>query len=161
MRVSKFESELPVCDGRVDWSQPIRLAVRFDDGSRLRLKVAGDGVTLAIDRDELDRGFDLGEFGRFGTHEIANRLDPTLRNAAVGDPIGIRDRAGRLIGMALPRPETEAFCIWVDREKFYWGTASNLAAHEWSEGVESPPKFLFQPTNEPIGPNLDLCAPLP
>ena len=150
MRISKFESGLQVCDGRVDWSRPIRLAVRFDDGSNLRLQVGGDGRTLVVDRDEQELAFDLGEFGRFGTHEIANRVDPTLRNAAVGEPIGIRDRAGRLIGMALPRPETEAFCIWVDGDEFYWGPESSLVAYEWPEGVEPLEKAIFQPTDEPI-----------
>lgn len=149
MRVSKFESELQVCDGRVDWSQPMRLAVRFDDGSRLPLKIGEDGATLVVDRNEPGQSFDLGEFGRFGTHEIAERIDPTLRNAAVGDPVSIRDSAGRLIGMALPRPETEAFCIWVDSDQFYWGAESILAAHGWPDGVEPLEKAQLLLIDEP------------
>ena len=162
IRISKFESALQVRDGRVDWSRSIRLAVGFEDGSRLCLRIGEDGATLLVAHEELEPAFDLGEFGRFGTHELADRLDPTLRDAVVGAPISIRDRAGRLVGMALPRPGAEAFCIWVDRHQFYWGAETQLAAHEWPAGMMPLQNPLSQSTDELVtAPNLDLCAPLP
>jgi hypothetical protein len=136
MKLNAVEAELHVFHGEVKWATPIRLAISFADGSRLRLSGAGDGETLLVDRERLEPPLDMEEYGRTATFDVTDRLDPTLRSAVIGDPIAIRRPSDQLVGLALPRENGEAFCVWIDGDEFHSGSEGDLKRHDWLPGEE-------------------------
>ncbi len=133
MKITSVDAELHVFEEQVNWDQPIRLAMRFEDGSHLRLKRSGDGDMLIGDWLPLEEPCDMGEAGRTEIFEFTDRLDERLRGAQADDLMAIND-AGRLIGIAVPLRHDEPFCFWVHDDEFYWGSEMALKNDFWIEG---------------------------
>lgn len=136
MKLSAIHADLHSYEGKVNWAEPARLALSFDDGSLLRLGVGGDGATLRIDRLSLEGPIDMGEYGRVEVHDYADLLRPGLKGAELERVRVIRDSAGRVIGLALPLAGRETFCFWADEDRLYWGDEERLGTHDWLTGVE-------------------------
>jgi hypothetical protein len=133
MKITAVDAELHVFEEQVNWDQPIRLAVRFEDGSHLRLRCSGDGDKLIADRLPLEEPFDMGEAGRTEIFEFTDRLDARLRGARADHLMAIID-AGQLIGFAVRLTGEEHFCFWVHDDEFYWGSETALKNDHWIEG---------------------------
>lgn len=136
MKLCAVDADLHSYEGKVNWPEPASLALSFDDGSRLRLGVGGDGATLRIDRLPLEGPIDMEEYGRVEVHDYADFLRPGLKWAGLERPRVIRDSAGRTIGLALPLACGETFCFWADGDRLFWGDEAELGAHDWPGGVE-------------------------
>lgn len=134
MKIVAVTAELYIFGDEVDWERPIRLLVRSADGAALRLQAAGDGEGLIVEDLPLEPPMDLGEHGRTGIFDVADRLEPALRREALGEPVAIRNRAGRLIGLAWLRPRGERFCIWINGDEIRWGTEARLKEDYWADG---------------------------
>ena len=136
MKLSAIHADLHAYEGKVNWAEPVRLALSFDDGSKLRLGVGGDGQTLTIDRLPLTGPIDMDEYGCVEVHDYADVLRPGLRDAELARPQVIRDGAGRAIGLALPLAGDETFCFWADGDRLYWGDEMELRTHDWLAEAE-------------------------
>mgnify|MGYP004491465493 CR=1 FL=1 len=136
MRLVGVEADLHVFEGKPNWGEPLRIALRFDDGSSLRLGVGGDGETLKIDRLPLEGPFDMEEYGRVEVHDFAGALGPGLRGARLEPLRVIRDREGRSMGLALPFAGGGTVCIWADGDRLHWGDEAALLRHHKLPEVE-------------------------
>ncbi len=135
MKILAVNAELHIFAGEVDWARPLRLQILFGDGAALRLRGSGDGEGLVVDRLPLEPPMDMGEYGRTDIFEITDRLEPALRHDVVGEPVAIRNPAGRLIGLALPCPDGEQFCIWINGDEFHWGPETALKEDYWPDSA--------------------------
>lgn len=133
MGLLAIKAELHIFDEEVGWAHPLRLQLLFPDGTALRLRIPGDGEGLILDRLPLEPPMDLEEYGRTGIFDITDRLDPALRRCAAGDPLAVRNAAGRLVGLALPGRDREPFCIWINMDEFRWGSPGALAEDYWPD----------------------------
>ncbi|HYI41171.1 MAG TPA: hypothetical protein VE053_12720 [Allosphingosinicella sp.] len=131
MKILAINAELHIIAGRTNWKEPLRLQICFTDGSTLRLGVSGDGEGLILDRLPLEPPMDLEEHGRTETFDFTDRLEPTLKGVLIGEPAAIRSSAGRLIGLAVPRPGGEPFCIWINGDAFRWGPQAGIEEDYW------------------------------
>lgn len=128
MKIVAVKAELHISGDEVYWARPIRLLICIADGADLRLRAAGDGEGLIVDNLPLEPPMDLGEYGRTEIFDITDRLEPALKQEAIGEPLAIRNPAGRLIGLALPRLDGEQFCIWINGDEIRWGSEAGLKA---------------------------------
>jgi hypothetical protein len=135
MKITAVDAELHVFDEEVNWTQPIRLSLKFEDGSHLRLGHSGNGDRLVIDRLPLEKPLDMGEAGRTEIIDFTNRLDDRLRGVPSDALTAIKD-AGQLIGFAVRYEAGELFCFWVHDDEFYWGSEATLKNDHWVEGHE-------------------------
>ena len=133
MRIVAVMAEIHIFGDEANWASPIRLRICSADGTALRLQIAGDGEGLIVDGLPLEPPMDLGEYGRTEIFDVTDRLDPALRHETLGEPVAIRNRAGRLIGLAWPRPEGEHFCIWINGDEIRWGTEGRLEGDYWPD----------------------------
>lgn len=135
MRILSVSAELHVFGAHVNYEEPLRFAVNFDDGSLIRLRGMGDGEGVIIDRLPLEKPMDFEEYGRTATFDVTERLDETLRNSEVHELLAIRSPSSKLIGLALARDGAEHFCIWMDGgDEFRWGPESVLTNWTWAPG---------------------------
>lgn len=134
MKILAVMAELHIVSDEANWARPIRLRICSADGTALRLQVAGDGEGLIVDDLPLEPPMDLGEYGRTEIFDVTDRLEPALKHETVGEPVAIRNRGGRLIGLAWPRPDGEHLCIWINGDEIRWGTEARLKEDYWADG---------------------------
>lgn len=134
MKILAVEAELHIFADEVNWARPLRLRILFGDGTALRLRCSGDGEGLIVERLPLEPPMDMGEYGRTDIFDITDRLEPALKHEAIGEPRTIRSPAGRLIGLALPRPHGAPFCIWINGDEIRWGPQGALREDDWVDG---------------------------
>ena len=134
MKIIAVKAELHIFSGEVNWARPLRLQICLADGGAFRLRIAGDGGGLVVERLPLEPPLDMGEYGRTGIFDFTDRLGPATTLEAIGEPLAIRNRAGLLIGLALPRTGGERFCIWVNGDEFRWGPEDALKEDYWPGG---------------------------
>ena len=133
LRLVAITAELHEYEGRINWQQPVRLGVEISGLGFIRIcEQRGDCVRF--DREPLEAA-DLGEGGRIEVRDITERIDPSLRGAAVGEPRLIHDGRGSPIGLAVPRVGGGTFCLWVNDDEFYWGDEDALEAEDFPEDV--------------------------
>lgn len=132
MKIASISAELHAFEGHVNYDEPLRLAVDFDDGSSIRLCGIGDGEGVILDRLPLEEPMDFEECGRTAIFDVTERLDETLRNAEIQELLAIRNPSNKLIGLALSREGNEPFCIWMDGDEFHWGVTSVLFGWAWA-----------------------------
>jgi hypothetical protein len=126
VRLIAVTAELHVFRQEINWDQPLRLGFCLSDGRLIRMwQQRGDQV--GFDDRPLEPE-DFGDVGRVEVHDITERLDERLRDAPVGAPKIIATAAGEPVGLALPRPGQEAFCLWIRDGSLHWGDAGTLAA---------------------------------
>jgi hypothetical protein len=132
LKLRAITAEIHVFEGAIDWAHPLRLRVSIHGRDSIRIcEQRGDGISF--DGRPLEPA-DLGEGGLVEVHDITDRLDPALRGSEIEAVRIIHDEEGRLVGLALARPDRDAFCIWVDDDEFRWGDEGALSAGSFREG---------------------------
>jgi hypothetical protein len=130
MRLEAITAELHVFDGVINWRQPLKLGLSIRERKLLRLGSRG-GDTLTLDHEPLME-MDMEEFGQVVVRDITDRLGASLRDSETGEARLIRLARGEPIGLALPRPDGSAFCIWVNDDEFYWGDEVALGSEDFA-----------------------------
>ncbi len=132
MHLLAITAELHVFEGKVHWDQPLRLGISISGHPFIRMwQQRGDSV--GFDQRPLESE-DFGEVGRVDIYDITDRLDPTVRYEEVGTARIVQAGDAGAIGLALPRPGREAFCLWINNDEFRCGDALALGAETFPQG---------------------------
>jgi hypothetical protein len=134
MKIAAVLAELHIFSDEVNWRHPLRLQIRFEDGTTLRLRISGNGEELLLDRLLLEPPMDMAEAGRTDSLDFTDRLDPALKHQALGEPLAIHNQRGMLVGLALPQSDGERFCVWINGDEFRWGPEAALEEDYWPDG---------------------------
>ena len=132
MQLLAITAELHAFEGKVHWDQPLRLGISISGHPFIRMwQQRGDSV--GFDQRPLESE-DFGNVGRVEVHDITDRLDPNIRHVEVGAARIIHVGEAGPIGLALPRPGREAFCLWISNDEFRCGGEVTLAAETFAQG---------------------------
>jgi hypothetical protein len=126
LRLLAITVELHAFRDELNWDEPLRLGVNISGRPFIRMwQQRGDSV--GFDGHALEPE-DFGEAGRVEVHDITERLDPSLRNAPIREVRMIEGDGAEPIGLALLRPNRDAFCVWINDDCLRWGDATAPAA---------------------------------
>lgn len=119
-----------------DSDRPSALLLTFEE-ERLRLRVAGDGQGMLLDREPLEP-VDMGEAGLTKVVDVTRLLDPRLEAANVATLRSLK-LAGTRVGIQLVLSDGEPFHFWAESDELWWGDTAALVAHTWLDARAPTP----------------------
>ena len=125
MRLIAITVELHAFREELNWEEPLKLGIAITERPFIRMwQERGDRVGF----DELPlQPEDFGDAGRVEVHDITDRLYPGIRNMEIGE-VRIIEADKEPVGLALLRPDGQAFCVWIDEDRLNWGNEAALSA---------------------------------
>jgi len=118
-------AEIHAFGDELSWEEPLKLGVEISGRPFIRMwQQRGDRVGFD---DQALQPEDFGAAGQVEVHDITDRLYPGIRNMEVGE-VRIVEAGAEPVGLALLRPDRNAFCLWIDEDRLNWGDESALGA---------------------------------
>jgi hypothetical protein len=132
VRLLAITVELHAFQEELDWEEPLKLGIEISGRPFIRMwQQRGDRVGFD---DQALHPEDFGAAGRVEVHDITGRLYPGIRNMDVSE-VRMVEAGTEPVGLALVRPDSRAFCVWMDGDRLNWGDEAALGSD--STGVRA------------------------
>ena len=125
MRLLAITVELHAFQEELNWEEPLKLGIEIEGRPFIRMwQQRGDRVGFD---DQPLQAEDFGDAGRVEVHDITDRLYPGIRNMEVVE-VRMIEAGTEPVGLALLRPDSRAFCVWIDEDRLNWGDETALGS---------------------------------